>query len=145
MKRIFIKIISRFFLFPAWFMPMSSLRRFFHILRGVKIGKGTYIGYFVIIDHNYPDNILIGEGGCIASRCFITSHDESYFFSLGKKQKMAKVKIGNNVMIGTGCVVLPGIIIGEKSIIGANSVVNKNIPANYLAAGSPAKPIKKLK
>lgn len=137
-------MISRIFLFPAWFLPTSGLRRFFHILRGVKIGKYTYVGYFVIIDHNFPENVSIGKNACIASKCFITSHDESYFFTIGKKQKVAKVKIGNNVMIGTGSVVLPGVSIGNKSLIGANSVVNKNIPSNYLAAGSPIKLIKKI-
>ena len=39
--------------------------------------------------------------------------------------------------------VLPGVTIGENSIIGANSVVTKNIPANSIAVGNPARVVKK--
>ena len=54
------------------------------------------------------------------------------------------VVIGQNVFIGLNCVVLKGAAIGDNSVIGAGSVVAGNIPANTLAAGVPAKPIRKL-
>ena len=50
--------------------------------------------------------------------------------------------IGNNVDIGAGSVLLGGIHIGDNVKIGANSVVNKDLPANCVAVGAPAKPIK---
>ena len=52
------------------------------------------------------------------------------------------IVIGRNVRLGAGVIVLPGVTIGENSIIGAGSVVNHDIPANVIAAGSPAKVIK---
>ena len=52
------------------------------------------------------------------------------------------IVIGRNVWLGAGVIVLPGVTIGENSIIGAGSVVNHDIPANVIAAGSPAKVIK---
>ena len=52
--------------------------------------------------------------------------------------------IGNNVWIGSGANILPGVSIGDNSIIGAGSVVIKDIPANSVAVGIPAKVIKNL-
>ncbi|MEE3607520.1 sugar O-acetyltransferase [Avibacterium paragallinarum] len=52
--------------------------------------------------------------------------------------------IGNNVWIGGNTVILGGVTIGDNSVIGAGSLVNKNIPANSLAMGSPAKVIRQI-
>jgi acetyltransferase-like isoleucine patch superfamily enzyme len=52
------------------------------------------------------------------------------------------VVIENNVWIGEGVCILPGVRIGSNSIIGANAVVTKNIPANVVVAGNPARIIK---
>jgi len=54
------------------------------------------------------------------------------------------ITLGKNVWLGGSVTVLPGVIIGENSVIGAGSVVTKDIPANVIAAGNPAKVIKKL-
>ena len=55
------------------------------------------------------------------------------------------IRICNNVWIGEKVSILSGVTIGEGSIIGANSVVTKNIPPFCIAAGCPAKIIKKLR
>jgi acetyltransferase-like isoleucine patch superfamily enzyme len=52
------------------------------------------------------------------------------------------VIIHDRVWIGDKATILPGVTIGENSIIGANSVVTKNVPANSVCAGNPAKIIK---
>lgn len=56
---------------------------------------------------------------------------------------VASVTIGDRVWIGEGVIVMPGVTIGDGAIIGAHSIVNKNIPANCIAVGSPAKVIKR--
>jgi acetyltransferase-like isoleucine patch superfamily enzyme len=53
-----------------------------------------------------------------------------------------EVHIGCNVWLGDGVVVLAGAVIGDGSVIGANSVVSGTIPANAIAAGSPARVLK---
>lgn len=55
--------------------------------------------------------------------------------------RIGNVNIGNNVFVGAETVILPNVTIGDNSIIGANSTVSRDIPANVVAAGSPAKVI----
>lgn len=59
-----------------------------------------------------------------------------------REMSAKEVVIGNNVWIGESVSILPGVSIGDGSIIGANSVVTKSLPANIIAVGSPATPIK---
>ena len=54
------------------------------------------------------------------------------------------VKIGSRVWIGAGAIILPGVTIGDNSVVGAGSVVTKNIPANTVAVGSPARVVKTI-
>ncbi|ERJ12165.1 sugar O-acetyltransferase [Haloplasma contractile] len=55
-----------------------------------------------------------------------------------------KVCIGNNVWIGGRAVINPGVKIGNNTVIASGSVVTKDVPANVLVGGNPAKIIKKI-
>ena len=52
------------------------------------------------------------------------------------------VKIGNNVWIGYGACILRGVTVGDNAVIGTNSVVTKDVPANAVVAGLPARLIR---
>lgn len=54
------------------------------------------------------------------------------------------ITISNNVWLGGGVIVLPGVTIGENSVVGAGSVVVKNLPANVVAVGNPARIVRQL-
>lgn len=55
-----------------------------------------------------------------------------------------EIVIGNRVWLGAGVSVMPGVTIGDDSVIGAGSVVTKDIPSGVIAAGNPAKVIRKI-
>ena len=54
------------------------------------------------------------------------------------------ITLENNVWLGGGVVVCPGVTIGENTVVGAGAVVTKDLPANVVAVGSPARVIKEL-
>ncbi|MER5295290.1 sugar O-acetyltransferase [Streptomyces pharetrae] len=61
-----------------------------------------------------------------------------------KLEAAQPITIGDNVWIGGGAIVLPGVTIGDNSVIGAGAVVTKDVPANVVAVGNPARPVRTL-
>ena len=68
----------------------------------------------------------------------------------GHKERMLRwerplpISIGDNTWLGAGVIVCHGVTIGENTVIGAGSVVTRALPAHVLAAGNPARVIRKL-
>ena len=87
--------------------------------KSIKIGNNVAISKGVIIRDS--DNHEIGENGEDISK---------------------PIEIGDNVWIGLRAIILKGVKIGNGSIIAAGALVNRDVPANCLAAGVPAKIIK---
>jgi acetyltransferase-like isoleucine patch superfamily enzyme len=61
-----------------------------------------------------------------------------------KDQAPRPVRIGTNVWLGFESCVLPGVTIGDGSVIGARSVVTEDVPANCIAAGNPARVVRRF-
>lgn len=121
-----------------FFFPIDEVTKFRRM--GVKIGEGTKIQGGVIIDYSHYWLIEIGKNVTIAPRVHILAHDASPKYELGYT-KLARTIIKDNVFIGANAIILPGITVGESVIIGAGSVVTKDIPANVVVAGNPARVI----
>ncbi|WP_129839571.1 sugar O-acetyltransferase [Streptomyces sp. RFCAC02] len=54
------------------------------------------------------------------------------------------ITIGDNVWLGGGAIVCPGVTISDNSVIGAGAVVTRDVPANVVAVGNPARPIREI-
>jgi maltose O-acetyltransferase len=64
-----------------------------------------------------------------------------------RKDKLEAAKpitIGDNVWLGGGAIVCPGVTIGDNSVIGAGAVVTRDIPANVIAVGNPARVVREI-
>lgn len=61
-----------------------------------------------------------------------------------KLEAARPITVGDNVWIGGGAIVLPGVTIGDNSVIGAGAVVTKDVPANVVAVGNPARVVRSL-
>ena len=90
-------------------------------------------------------SIYIGHNTMLAANVSITDSDWHGVYNRIRPFRCTKpVHIDNNVWIGEGAMILKGVTIGENSIVGAGSVVTKNIPANVIVAGNPARVVKTI-
>jgi len=106
----------------------------------LSLGDNTYINPNTVIYCN--QGITIGSNCAIAWNCQIMDYD---FHEIAidniVKPRGAAVSIGNKVWIGAHCIISKGVTIGDNTVIAAGSVVTKDIPANVMAAGVPARVI----
>jgi len=131
------------------------------------IGDNVYIGHNTILKSYYKNEMIIGSHTWIGQNCFIhsaggivigkgvgigpmvkiisSSHEDGPLSTpvMFNKLIFKKVVLEDGCDIGAGTVILPGIKIGEGAIIGAGSVVTKDIPSFTVAAGVPARPLRK--
>lgn len=126
-------------------------------LYGCKIGNNCFIGPFVEIQRNViigektriQSHSFVCEGVTIGKQCFI-GHGTMFTNDLFSDSPdfehwiMKETKVNDNVRIGSNTTILP-VNIGENSIIGAGAVITKDVPANCIIAGNPAKIIRKIK
>lgn len=90
-------------------------------------------------------SIKIGDGALIAKSVTFTDSDwHGLYDRIDPKPVAQPIVIGKNVWIGDGALIGKGVSVGDNSVIGARSVVTKDIPANTVAAGNPATPVKAL-
>jgi len=61
-----------------------------------------------------------------------------------KLEAARPIVIGNNVWLGGGVIVCPGVTVGENTVVGAGAVVTKDLPANVLAVGNPARAAREI-
>jgi maltose O-acetyltransferase len=54
------------------------------------------------------------------------------------------ITVGDNVWLGGGAIVLPGVTIGDNTVVGSGAVVTKDLPANVVAVGNPARVVRTL-
>ncbi|MGZ4001605.1 MAG: acyltransferase, partial [Mucilaginibacter sp.] len=74
----------------------------------------------------------------------ITSENHPLEPSNRKSLDLKSVLIKRNAWIGAGAIILPGVTIGENAVVAAGAVVNKDVGANTVVGGVPAKLIKKI-
>lgn len=88
--------------------------------------------------------ISIGNGCMMASNVYITDSDWHDTYNRIAMGTASPVAVQDNVWIGDGAIICKGVCLGRNSIVGAGAVVTKSIPENTIAAGNPAKVVKRL-
>ena len=111
-------------------------------------GLNTSIGKNVFINSGcrFQDwgGITIGDGALIGHNVVIATINHALSPKERHDNIPASVTIGKNVWIGSNATVLPGVTIGDNAVIAAGAVVTKDVPPDVVAAGVPARVIKKI-
>jgi maltose O-acetyltransferase len=107
----------------------------------ITVGNNFYLNAHchMLGEITFGDNVMIGPKTVLWGR--------DHGIALGKPMKEQKhhsepIFIGNDVWIGANVTILKGVRVEDGAVIGAGSVVTKNIPANAIAVGNPAKVVK---
>ena len=113
----------------------------------ISIGSGTSIAGRCVI--SAAQSVILEEDVLIASNVYISDHIHKYteagtpVLAQGI-DKIRPVLIKRGAWLGQNVVVCPGVTIGRGAVIGANSVVNTNVADFSLAAGAPARVLKRI-
>ncbi len=128
-------------------------------LYGCEIGDNTKIGAFVEIQKNatvgknckvsshsficegvtIEDNVFIGHGVTFINDSYPRATTADGQLQTEKDWKVERTVVKKGASIGSGTTVLSNLVIGENAIVGAGSVVTKDVPANAIVAGNPAR------
>jgi acetyltransferase-like isoleucine patch superfamily enzyme len=113
----------------------------------VRIGTGTFLNLGVMVAA--MELVEIGSHCMFANGCFIT--DANHRFDDPVKpvpwqgfSSKGPTRVADNVWCGAHVVITSGVTIGERCVIGANSVVTEDVPAFSIAAGVPARVLRRI-
>jgi acetyltransferase-like isoleucine patch superfamily enzyme len=133
-------------------------------LYGCEVGDETKIGAFVEIQKNsrvgkrckisshsficegveIEDNVFVGHSVTFINDSYPRSTTASGELQTEADWKVEKTIVRKGASIGSGSTILANVAIGENALVGAGSVVTKDVPANAIVAGNPAKVLRYL-
>jgi len=139
------------------------LARFIN-LYGCQIGDETKIGTFVEIQKNasvgkrckisshtficegvtIEDHVFIGHGVTFVNDSFPRATTPSGDLQTASDWKVETTVVKKGASIGSGVTILSNVTIGERAIVGAGSVVTRDVPANAIVAGNPARMLRSV-
>jgi acetyltransferase-like isoleucine patch superfamily enzyme len=128
-------------------------------LYGCEVGDGTKIGAFVEIQKNatvgknckisshsfvcegvtIEDGVFIGHGVMFINDSYPRAVTEGGEMQTEADWKVEHTVIKKGASVGSGSTILANVIVGENALVGAGSMVTKDVPANAIVAGNPAK------
>jgi acetyltransferase-like isoleucine patch superfamily enzyme len=133
-------------------------------LYGCEVGHDTKIGAFVEIQKNakvgshckisshtficegvtIEDDVFVGHGVTFINDTYPRATVPGGGLQTEADWKVEKTLVKRGASIGSGATILCNVIVGENAIVGAGSVVTKNVPANAVVAGNPARVLRVL-
>ncbi|HVY76315.1 MAG TPA: acyltransferase [Puia sp.] len=124
----------------------SKVGAFVEIQKGASIGKNCKISShsFICEGVHIEDNVFIGHGVMFTNDLFPRATNADGSQQTEADWTVIETKIKKGASIGSNATILCGITIGENALVGAGAVVTKDVPANTVVAGVPAKIIKTI-
>jgi acetyltransferase-like isoleucine patch superfamily enzyme len=135
-----------------------SLSKFIN-LYGCVVGDNTKVGAFVEIQKNatigknckisshtficegvtIEDNVFVGHGVMFINDSYPRATTRTGELQTDEDWRVEPTRVQRGASIGSGATILANVTIGENALIGAGSVVTRDVPANAIVAGNPAR------
>lgn len=124
----------------------TKVGSFVEIQKGATIGKNCKISShsFICEGVHISDNVFIGHNVTFINDLFPRATDQNGALQTDESWTCIETFIAEGASIGSSVTILCGVKIGKNALIGAGSVVIKDIPADTVYAGNPARFIKSL-
>ncbi|MBM3125358.1 MAG: sugar O-acetyltransferase [Chloroflexi bacterium] len=112
--------------------------------KNILIGDHVFLNYMcIILDNNevrIDNHVMIGP----AVQIYTAAHDIQAASRIQGWEVAKPIVIEENVWIGGGAILLPGVKIGRNAIVGAGAVVSRDVAANTIVVGNPARVIRQI-
>jgi acetyltransferase-like isoleucine patch superfamily enzyme len=124
----------------------TKIGAFVEIQKNVRVGKRCKISShtFICEGVTIEDNVFIGHGVVFVNDTYPRATASGGRLQTEEDWKVEPTVIKRGASIGSGATILSNISIGENAIVGAGSVVTKDVPANAIVAGNPARVLRHI-
>jgi acetyltransferase-like isoleucine patch superfamily enzyme len=106
----------------------------------IKVSSHTFICEGVTIE----DDVFIGHNVSFINDKYPRATNSNGILQTEEDWELVPTTVKRGATIGTGCTILCGVVIGENAMVGAGSVVVRDVPADAVVAGNPARVIREL-
>jgi acetyltransferase-like isoleucine patch superfamily enzyme len=119
----------------------TKIGAFVEIQKNARIGKRCKISShtFICEGVTIEDNVFIGHGVIFINDSYPRATTEGGNLQTEDDWKVERTVVKNGASIGSGVTILSNTTIGENAMVGAGSVITRDVPANSIVAGNPAK------
>ncbi|HXW93230.1 MAG TPA: acyltransferase [Terriglobales bacterium] len=125
----------------------TKIGAFVEIQKNASVGKRCKISShtFICEGVTIEDNVFIGHGVTFINDSYPRATTAEGTLQTEADWKVERTLIKQGASVGSGSTILANTTIGENAIVGAGSVVTKDVPANSIVAGNPAKVLRYIK
>lgn len=137
--------LSRFInLYGCEIGDCTKIGAFVEIQKNARIGRNCKISShsFVCEGVSIEDGVFVGHGVTFINDLYPRATSPDGELQTEKDWKVQPTLVKRGASIGSGATILANLVIGENALVGAGSVVTRNVPANAIVAGNPARLIR---